>query len=160
MWQVVAIVRGLGWFAFLPLLVYGTVAAFVKRGWRSLEAYLGVLVWVTALLASYRAPGYQWDNPRYRAVFLAAQVALAAWAWMVSRSDRAPWLRRAYVSLGLATVIVLHWYLGRRLGWPSLGLEGTLLATVAVVGGFLALGVYRDHRSRASAGPPPPGVDV
>jgi hypothetical protein len=64
------------------------------------------------------------------------------------------------VSLGLATVIVLHWYLGRRLGWPSLGLEGTLLATVAVVGGFLALGVYRDHRSRASAGPPPPGVDV
>jgi hypothetical protein len=160
LWQAVAIIRGLGWFAFIPLLIYGTVAAIAKRGWRSLEAYLGVLIWVTALLASYRAPGYQWDNPRYRAVFLAAQASLAAWAWVVSRSERSPWLKRIYVSLGLATMLVLEWYLGRRIGLPSLGLQGTLAAAVALVVTYLAIGAYRDRRAVQVAGPPAAPPDV
>jgi hypothetical protein len=160
LWQVIAVVRGLGWFAFIPLLLYGTVAGVVKRGWRSLEAYLGVLVWVTALLASYRAPGYQWDNPRYRAVFLAAQVSLAAWAWVISRSERTPWLRRTYVSLGIATTLVLDWYLGRRIDFPSLSLEGTLLATVGLVGAFLVVSIYRDRRARPKTDLPVSPSDV
>ena len=160
LWKLIAIARGLGWFAFIPLLIYGTVAAVAKRGWRSLEAYLGLLIWVTALLASYRAPGYQWDNPRYRAVFLTAQASLAAWAWVVSRSERSPWLKRIYVSLGLATLLVLDWYLGRRIGFPSLSLEGTLGAALVTVAAYLGFGVYRDRRAVRAARPSgvPPDV--
>jgi hypothetical protein len=160
LWQGIAILRALGWFAFFPLLIYGTVAAISKQGWRSLEAYLGILVWVSALLASYRAPGYQWDNPRYRAVFLAAQASLAAWAWVVSRTEPTPWLKRIYACLGLATLLVLQWYLGRRVGLPSLNLEGTLVATMGAVAAYLLVGVYRDWRTRSTARPKEPPTDV
>ena len=150
LWKAIAILRGLGWFALVPPMIYGTIAAIQKRGWRSLGAYLGILVWVTALLASYRAPGYQWDNPRYRAVFLVAQASLAAWAWVTARSDGDPWLRRTYVSLGLATLLVLDWYLGRYAGFPSLGLEATLLAVAAAVVGYVTLCILNDRRARRS----------
>jgi hypothetical protein len=158
LWKTIAIVRGLGWFALLPLLVYGTVAAFRRRGPRSLEAYLGLLVWVTALLASYRAPGYQWDNPRYRTVLLVAQASLAGWAWVSARANRDPWLGRTYISLGIATTVVLAWYLGRYADLPSLTLEGTLVACVVLVAGYLGACVLRDRRAHASEtivrGPP------
>jgi len=160
LWQIIAILRGLGWFALIPFLIYGSVAAVIKRGWRSLEAYLGVLIWVTALLASYRAPGYQWDNPRYRAVFLAAQASLAGWAWVVSRAEHSPWLKRIYVSLALATVLVLDWYLGRRVAFPSLSLEATLVVTMGAIGAYLLIGVYRDRRAVSTAQSPDPPPDV
>jgi hypothetical protein len=163
LWKVIAILRSLGWFALVPALIYGTIAAIQKRGWRSLGAYLGVLVWVTALLASYRAPGYQWDNPRYRAVFMVAQASLAAWAWVSARSDGDPWLRRTYVSLGLATLLVLDWYLGRYAGFPSLGLEATIGAVAVVVAGYIAWCILKDRRarrSRAEASRPVGGADV
>ena len=150
LWKAIAILRSLGWFALAPALIYGLIAAIQKRGWRSLGAYLGVLVWVTALLASYRAPGYQWDNPRYRAVFMVAQASLAAWAWVSARSDGDPWLRRTYVSLGLATLLVLDWYLGRYAGFPSLGLEATIGAVTVVVAGYIALCILKDRRARRS----------
>ena len=154
LWKAIAILRSLGWFSLVPPLIYGTIAAIQERGWRSLGAYLGVLVWVTALLASYRAPGYQWDNPRYRAVFLVAQASLAAWAWVSARSRADPWLRRTYVSLGLATLLVLDWYLGRYAGFPSLGLEATIVAVAVVVAGYVTLCILNDRRARGSQ----PGV--
>ena len=163
LWKAIAILRSLGWFALVPPLIYGTIAAIQKRGWRSLGAYLGVLVWVTALLASYRAPGYQWDNPRYRAVFLVAQASLAAWAWVSARSEGDPWLRRTYVSLGLATLLVLDWYLGRYAGFPSLGLEATIAAVGVVVAGYLTLCISIDRRARKSrpgGSSPVGGTDV
>jgi hypothetical protein len=149
LWKSIAILRSLGWFLLLPLLGYGTVAAIRRRGVRSLEAYLGLLVWVTALLASYRAPGYQWDNPRYRTVFLVAQAGLAAWAWISARSARDPWLGRTYVALGLATVLFLGWYLGRYADLPSLSLEATLAVTVAAVAVYLGGCLLADRRRRS-----------
>jgi hypothetical protein len=146
LWKTIAILRGLGWFAIFPLLLYGTVAAIRRCGWRSLEAYLGLLVWVTAIVASYRAPGYQWDNPRYRMMFLAVQASLAAWAWYSARNARDPWLGRLYVCVGIATAFVLSWYLGRYAETPSLGLEATLAASLVVIAAFVGACLVRDHR--------------
>lgn len=147
LWKTIAIIRSLGWFALVPFLIYGTVTAIRRRGWRSLESYLGLLVWVSAVLASYRAPGYQWDNPRYRAVFLAAQAALAGWAWVTARAEGDPWLRRTFIGLGLATVVVLDWYLGRFAAFPSLSLGATILAVLLIVGGYLGVCLGRDRRA-------------
>ena len=149
LWKTIAILRSLGWFALVPPLVYGAGLAIRRRGWRSLEAYLGLLVWGTALLASYRAPGYQWDNPRYRAVFLVAQAGLAAWAWTSARAEASPWLRRTYVGLGLVTLVILHWYLGRYAGLPSLNLASTVAMAVALPVVYLGVCLARDRRSRA-----------
>ncbi|HSB90934.1 MAG TPA: hypothetical protein VLD63_13015 [Anaerolineales bacterium] len=148
LWKTIAILRSLGWFAVIPALIYGTVAAIRRMGWRSLEAYLGILIWVTALLASYRAPGYQWDNPRYRTVFLAAQAGLVAWAWLSARITRDRWLGRAYICLCIATAIVLYWYLGRYAGLPGLSLEATMAAAVLGVGGYAAACILADRRAR------------
>jgi hypothetical protein len=149
LWKTIAILRSLGWFVLFPLLLYGTVAAIRRQGWRSLEAYLGLLVWAAALLASYRAPGYQWDNPRYRTTLLAAQAALAAWAWVSARSTGDPWLGRLYVCVGIASAWVLSWYLGRYADWPSLSLEATLAAALLVDAVYVGVCIIRDRRRAA-----------
>ncbi|HEY48179.1 MAG TPA: hypothetical protein G4O14_15535 [Anaerolineae bacterium] len=109
-WRSIAVWRGLGWVLVLPFLLYAPLAAIRKTSWRSLPAYLSVLVWFTALLASYRGTGDQWDNPRYRAVFLAAQAALAGWAWIHARKTGSPWLKRTFVLVGVSTTLFTLWY--------------------------------------------------
>jgi uncharacterized membrane protein YeaQ/YmgE (transglycosylase-associated protein family) len=148
LWKAIAIVRSLGWFVIFPLLMYGTVVGVRRQGWRSLQAYLALLVWVVAIIASYRAPGYQWDNPRYRTILLVAQASLAAWAWISARSSRDPWLGRLYISVGIVGAWVLSWYLGRYAEWPSLSLEATLGAALIVVAAYVAICLVRDRRAR------------
>jgi hypothetical protein len=146
LWKTIAILRSLGWFLTLPLLLYGTVAGIRREGWRSLVAYLGLIVWAAAILASYRAPGYQWDNPRYRTTLLAAQAALAGWAWVSARGAADPWLARVYIATGLVCAWVLSWYLGRYAEWPSLSLEATLAAAFLTLAGFIAGCLIWDRR--------------
>jgi hypothetical protein len=109
-WRSIAIWRGLGWIVVMPFLLYAPIAAIRRKGWRSLAAYLSVLVWFTAILASYRGTGDQWDNPRYRAVFLAAQVALAGWAWFNAEKIDSPWMKRTFVLVGVSTLLFTLWY--------------------------------------------------
>jgi hypothetical protein len=125
-WRSIGIWRSLGWFLMLPFLLYGTWLAFRRKGWRSLEFYLAVLIWVTALISSYRAPGYQWDNPRYRVIFLAAQAALIAWTWVEVRLTESPWLKRWFFILSVDYLLVTYWYIGRYTNMPELSLEATL----------------------------------
>jgi len=151
-WQVIGIWRSLGWFLVLPFLFYGTWLAYRRRGWRSLECYLGILIWLWALVSSYRAPGYQWDNPRYRAIFIAAQAALIAWTWVEIRQRESPWLKRWFVVLSVNYMLVAHWYLGRYFKTPKLSLEGTLVSillfTIVYVAGFLLSDVIRTKKLR------------
>ncbi|MCK4741074.1 MAG: hypothetical protein KAS80_02195, partial [Anaerolineales bacterium] len=125
-WRIIGIYRSLGWFLALPFLFYGTWLALRRKGWRSFESYLAVLIWLSALVSSYRAPGYQWDNPRYRAIFLVAQAALIAWTWIEVRLIESPWLKRWFVVLGVDYMLITHWYLGRYYNTPKLSLEATL----------------------------------
>jgi hypothetical protein len=151
-WRSIGIWRSLGWFLMLPFLMYGTWLAFRRKGWRSLEFYLAVLIWVTALISSYRAPGYQWDNPRYRVIFLAAQAALIAWTWVEVRLNNNPWLKRWFVILSIDYLLVTYWYIGRYYNIRKLSLEATLgsiLAfTVIYLAGMLLSDVIRTKRLR------------
>ena len=151
LWKTIAVWRGLGWFALLPLLVYGSIAAWRRNGWRSLAVYLAFLVWTSAVIASYRAPGYQWDNPRYRTVFLVAQAGLAGWAWASARALRDPWLGRAYVTTALVTAVLLSWYIGRYANLPSLSLEGTLAGALLAAAAYLGACLVWDRRRRRAA---------
>jgi hypothetical protein len=119
----------------MPFLLYAPMAAIRNKGWRSLPTYLSILVWISALLASYRGTGDQWDNPRYRAVFLAAQVALAGWAWINAEKVDSPWLKRTFVLVGVSTLLFTVWY-GFRY---NLVPDFSVLHAVGVVGGFIVL---------------------
>jgi hypothetical protein len=151
-WRSIGIWRSLGWFLMLPFLLYGTWLAFRRKGWRSLENYLAVLIWVTALISSYRAPGYQWDNPRYRVIFLAAQAALIAWTWVEVRLIESPWLKRWFVVLSVNYMLITHWYLGRYYNTPKLSLEATLVSvllfSIVYLAGFFLSDVIRTKKLR------------
>ena len=145
-WQAIAIFRSVGWYALLPALVYGTLAAFTAKKRRSLLLLLVLIIWSGAVLASYRAGGDLWDNPRYRTAFISLQAVLAAWAWVTARHRASAWLRRWYVTILGASAIFLHWYIGRYYGTPRLSLNLTLALTVGFVVFYLAVNWWRDSR--------------
>jgi hypothetical protein len=145
---VVSIWRSLGWFAMLPLLLYAPVAAGRKLGWRSLAFYLACTVWGLALLASFRAAGDQWDNPRYRAMFTAGQAAIAGWAWVHARSSGSHWLRRTILIVVVSTALVVQWYLARYYPTPRLELLPTILAICLSVIIIISWGIYSDRKGR------------
>lgn len=148
-WRIIAIWRSLGWYALLPFLLYAPFPALRKGNRRSLQAYLAALIWLGAVLAAYRATSYQWDSPRYRAVFLVAQVALAAWAWRHAREVRSPWLARSGILLGIPTLTLLVWYLGRYYDLVSVGLIAGMTASLLI---DVALIVWWALRRPASVG--------
>jgi hypothetical protein len=148
-WRAIAIWRSVGWYALLPFVVYAPFPALRKGNRRSLEAYLAVLIWVGTVLAAYRATSYQWDSPRYRAVFLVAQVALAAWALGHARKVRSPWLVRSAILIGTPTLALLIWYLGRYYSLVSVGLFAAMGASLVI---DVALIVWWLIRGSASVG--------
>jgi hypothetical protein len=151
-WRTIAIWRALGWFVLLPSLIYAPLAALRAVRRRRILLFLALVVWAAALLASFRAAGDQWDNPRYRTALLAPQAILAAWAWVRARRAGDRWLGRAYAAVFGSVLIFLQWYVGRYYGTPRLNLNETL----AVVVGFLILYVGTswglDLRNRRGSG--------
>ncbi|MFQ5943671.1 MAG: hypothetical protein ACE5JF_08975, partial [Anaerolineales bacterium] len=120
--RLLGVLRGLGWFALLPLLIYAPFAAVKTAGWRSLQAYLSLLIWLIAIGAAYRLAGDQWDNPRARAVYLAVQAAISGWVWFQAKQSPSPWLRRVIIVVAVATLVFLQWYAGRYYQTPRLNL--------------------------------------
>lgn len=121
-WKALAVWRGLGWFVMLPLLIFATIWSVRQVGWRSTPFVLVLIIWLSVLAASYRAPSYQWDNPRYRAVFIAMQATLVAWAWVSARRSGTRLLRHVLVLFAGGTLIFTYWYLGRYTGLPEISL--------------------------------------
>ena len=156
--RLLVIWRALGWFGMLPFLLYAPIAATRGSPRRSLQLYLAVMVWATAIFISYRYAGDQWDSPRYRTAFLAAQAAVVGWAWAFAEERRTPWLRRAAVLVGAETLIFLHWDLGRYYHLPRLSLWWTLALGVAFaaifLAGSMAIDATRAAADRSLTGPP------
>ena len=117
-WQGTAIMRALGWYAILPLLLYGAFGVWrvVDKNQRKLLVWAFLVVGGWTLLSSLRAGGDQWDNPRYRTIFLPWIAMLAAWAiiWAKTRKDR--WLMRWIIIEGIFLGFFGSWYASRYFG--------------------------------------------
>jgi hypothetical protein len=156
----------LSWYALLPVLVYGFFSA-----WRAetpsnrrflVVCAVAALAWM--VIASARAGGDQWDNPRYRSIALVWMAALAAWTWVRALSRRDPWLLRGYAVAGIFVLVFAEWYISRytrligRLDFFQMivliaGLSGLVLA-----GGWIWDRVRRsrkDARARVTLTQPP-----
>ncbi len=152
-WRVIAIFRGLGWYALLPFLAYAFVAAFGERRWRHPAVYLALVSLLVIVVASFRAAGDQWDNPRYRAAFICLQAALAGWAWVNAQRTGSPWLKRLAGLVAGLVVLFLPWYAGRTLGIPSPSLYATLGLELAFSVVYMGAAVVLDRRRRVPPGP-------
>jgi 4-amino-4-deoxy-L-arabinose transferase-like glycosyltransferase len=150
-WQILGIIRALGWYLLLPLLAFAPFAAAKipagesKRRW----VWLGFVIWAWILIAAVRGGGDQWDNPRYRVILLAWQALLAAQAFYAIKTR---WFWRI---LGIEAIILLvfgHWYVYRYLGLGfNLGIRLTLViaigAAILLVAGDWAWEKIRARKS-------------
>lgn len=146
-WRALAILRALGWYALLPVLVYAPIAA-----WRQKERvwlWLATVAWFWTLFASLRGGGDLWDNPRYRMLLFLWEALLVGRVILWQRETRDPWLGRIIVMEAVFVVFFGQWYASRYyhlLGQlPFAVMVITILALWALI--FFG-GLWRDHTRR------------
>lgn len=134
-WQVLGILRALGWYMLLPLIVYTPFAAFKLAGdaRRNQWLWLSAAVWGWILVAALRGGGDQWDNPRYRVILLGMISILAAFTIQQLRTEVGRWFWRiCWVEL-IILLVFGHWYSWRYLGVGfNLGIRNTLIIAIGL----------------------------
>lgn len=160
-WRILNILRAMGWYALAPLLLYGFFTAFKAPAGRERR----VLLWLAAmsvlwiLLSAARAGGDQWDNPRYRTLFLPWLALLAAWAWQFARRRHDPWLGRWLAVEGAFLLLFTNWYAVRYTGFGlKLGLPVTAVLVVLSAGLILGGGWLLDRRRSRAVAPSKDGL--
>lgn len=153
-WHSLGIFRALGWYMLLPCLIYAFLRVWrvkpsADRRW---VLVMIIIVWVGAFIASARAGGDQWDNPRYRTVFLPWMASMASWGLYYARHSKDRWLVRILAIEGVFLAFFTQWYLSRyyrfmaRLElWQMVGVI-LVLSLFIVVGGWLRDRKQAGHR--------------
>jgi hypothetical protein len=94
--RTLGILRGIGWYALLPLLLYGIFPIWKMTDKRERLAWLWLwaVVWAWILISAARGGGDQWDNPRYRTILLVFQAILAFQVISIQQHSHERWLGR------------------------------------------------------------------
>jgi hypothetical protein len=143
--QTISIFRALGWYLLVPLMLSGFLLMWRKQTKENkvifLLFFILSLVWI--FVSSARAGGDQWDNPRYRSLFLVWMVFLAGWSWVETQRRRSPWLWRLLLLEVVYIAFFIQWYLSRYYGlfnrmnfWPMVKLLG-IIGAVVIFGGLI-----------------------
>jgi hypothetical protein len=138
--RILGIMRGLGWYALLPFLVYSlrSILKVADKRERLAWLWLWLVSWVWIIISSVRAGGDQWNNPRYRVILLLFQAALAGQSLVWAFRTRDHWLGRFLAVEGVFLVIFGYWYAGRYLisGLPVIPIFvifGLILGASAII---------------------------
>jgi hypothetical protein len=148
--RVLGILRGLGWYTLLPFLLYSLRPVWKITDGRERMGWLWLwgATWFWIILASARAGGDQWDNPRYRVILLLFQACLAAKALGWQRLNHDPWLGRILAVEGVFLALFGYWYFSRYLlkglGVPSIFVIFAAIAIISVT--ILTGGWIQDRR--------------
>lgn len=148
-WRIVGIIRGVGWYSLLPLLLYGTFMVWKiedkKKKW--LFIWMMIAIWGWILLSSARAGGDQWDNPRYRMILLPWMSILSAWGISWVQAKKSKWLGRWLIVEGIFLLFFTQWYISRYTGLSGripFGLMIVLIVTLS--GGVMFVGWLMDRK--------------
>ena len=122
-WKIIYVLRALGWYALLPLLILsfvtgssphvGAKRADDRRESRSIFVWLALLAWTWILLAALRGGGDQWDNPRYRAIMFMWQALVAGVVWVWWRETKSIWFTCVVLCDVVFILIFGQWYASR-----------------------------------------------
>jgi hypothetical protein len=142
-WRVTSSLAAAGWYALAPFLIYALFSLWREDDPtnRRLLAWstLACVVWI--VISSARAGGDQWDNPRYRTVFLPWLALILAWGWDFARRKKDAWLWRILLVEGIFLAFFLTWYLSRyysiigRLPFNTMLVVIIALSLIVLVGG-------------------------
>lgn len=118
-WKLIMIPRAAGWYVLAPLLIYAAYAAiWVKpANERRILIWLACFTLLWLVIASARAGGDLWDNPRYRIILLPWMVLLAAWGVRHAIEARDPWLIRWLLVEVIFLGFFTNWYFSRYFLW-------------------------------------------
>ena len=132
-WRGIAIFRAFGWYAMLPLLIYG-IFRILKLPYSSKKRFLVIalcFIWIWIGISTIRAGGGQWDNPRYRTIFLPLMAILGGWGLVYARETRDRWFTRIFLIEGIFLGFFTQWYVSRYYHiFGRLRLEVMILAIV------------------------------
>jgi hypothetical protein len=137
--RAIAIFRAVGWYLLIPLMIAGFLLFWKQPNNKNKRIMLLFFILIIAwtLISSARAGGDQWDNPRYRSIFLVWMAFTAGWAWVETITKHSFWLWRLLLVEVIYTSFFIQWYLSRYYGifkrmdfWPMIKL---LLAIGAVI---------------------------
>jgi hypothetical protein len=114
-WTGLGIFRSVGWYVLFPVLFYAIFPVrkekeVIKRNWLTVFV---IIVWLWIIIASARAGGDQWDNPRYRTIFLPWMAVVAGWTVNDVLVSKDRWLSRIYAIEGVFVVLFTFWYVDR-----------------------------------------------
>ena len=147
-WRIIAVLRALGWYAMLPVLIlsFAASAGSGPEKKRRLLTWLSLIVWIWILVTALRGGGDQWDNPRYRSILFLWQAVLAGNIWVWWRESKNAWFLRVIAMEIVFLIFFGQWYanryihIGGRLPFPQM---------VALILGVWALifswGLWRDR---------------
>jgi hypothetical protein len=150
-WKVIAILRALGWYALLPILILSFVAASTERSEikRKVFLWISIVVWGWILFTSLRGGGDQWDNPRYRTILLVWEVILAGVVWVWWRETKSPWFLRVIAMEGVFLLVFSQWYASR---YFSFGTQIPFIQMLIIILGSWALiffwSLFSDRKNR------------
>jgi hypothetical protein len=144
-WRVIAIFRASGWYLMLPLLVYALfrVWKLPSSANKQFLVIAIIFIWMWIGISSIRAGGGQWDNPRYRTIFLPVMAALGGWGIVYARETRDRWFTRVLLIEGIFLGFFTQWYLSRyyhlfgRLKMEVMILAILILSAVVILMGWL-----------------------
>jgi len=150
-WRTVGIMRGLGWYALLPFLVYGFFIVWKTddKAKKHLLIWLALATWGWILISSARAGGDQWDNPRYRMILIPWMSLLAAYVLNWSKAHQSRWFWRWVMVEGIFLVFFTQWYISRYTGlFPRIPFV-IMVALIIGLNGVVMLGGWLLDRRRA-----------
>jgi hypothetical protein len=150
--RVLGILRGLGWYALLPFLIY-SLRSFWKitdKRERFAWLWLWLVSWAWIIISAARAGGDQWDNPRYRVILLLFQAALAAQALSWQRVTHDRWLGRLLAVEGVFLVLFGYWYIARYTNWQAGQVHiFVIMALILIISTLILVsGWVRDRRNK------------
>ena len=118
-WTIIGLLRALGWYAILPMLIlsFGAATGQESRKMRNLLLWLSLLTWIWILLASLRGGADLYDNPRYRTILFLWQSILAGAVWVWWRETRNVWFICVLLCEIIFVLVFTQWYLSRYLHW-------------------------------------------
>lgn len=148
-WKLIGLLRSVGWYALIPLLVlsFGAAAGSGSRRMRNLMLWLALVAWTWILLASLRGGADLWDNPRYRTLLFLWQAILAGWVWTWWRETRSAWLWRILAMELVFTAVFAQWYGSRYYHWPGqLPFAAMVALILGLWGAILLAGWWLDRR--------------
>jgi hypothetical protein len=148
-WAVIGLLRAVGWYALLPMLILslGAAAGAASGKVRNSILWISLVVWIWILLSALRAGGDLWDNPRYRTILFLWDSILAAYVWIWWRETHNAWFTRIFAMEAVFLLVFTQWYASRYFHWggqlPFVVMVALILGVWAVM---LGVGWWRDKK--------------